>query len=183
MKMVIPHIATMVQCRDLDEIVNESPVSNIAIAKVWVNAELTEQERSNLALVNDFWKCWKTLPFDIKKLAQFFAPNITVRTGWRGEHVVHGRDEALAMYAQEAQRQADHSEISDFQFPIIVAKGPIVFHTWIWIAHSDRLRYHIERPMAASYLITDGLIERWDSYCTGPESEPGYAGGNGPDGL
>lgn len=183
MKLVIPHKTTMVQCRDLEQVVTDRAASSVSIAKVWVNADLTAQERNNLTLINDFWKCWKTLPFDVKKLAQFFAPTVTVRTGWRGEHVVHGRDEALAMYAEEAQRQADHSETSDFQFPIIVAKGPIVFHTWVWIADSKRLGYHIERPMASSYLITNGLIERWDSYCTGPESEPGYVGGNGPDGL
>lgn len=181
--LVISHEQAMIQCRGLEDIATGSISAGSDNARVWVNGELTAQERRNVALVNDFWKCWKALPFDAAKLGEFFAPNVTVRTGWRGEHVVQGRDEVLAMYAWEAQRQADHSEVSDFRFPVIVAKGPIVFHTWVWIAHSDRLGYHIERPMAASYLITDGLIERWDSYCTGKESEPGYQGGNGPDGL
>lgn len=183
MKLEIPHNTPMVQYRDLAQAVADFDAPSISVAKVWINGDLTPLERENLALINDFWTCWKTLPFDINKLSQFFAPNVTVRTGWRGEHVVHGREEAVAMYAEEAQRQANHSEISDFQFPIIVAKGPIVFHTWVWIAHSKRLGYHIERPMAASYLITNGMIERWDSYCTGAESVPGYTGGNGPDGL
>lgn len=183
MQLTIPHHTPLIQCRDLDEIVENKPAAQDAPAQVWVNADITAQEQRNLALINDFWKCWKTLPFDVNRLSEFFAPNVTVRTGWRGEHVVHGREEALAMYAGEAQRQADHGELSDFRFPIVVAKGPIVFHTWVWIAHSDRLGYHIERPMASSYLVTDGVIERWDSYCTGPESAPGYVGGDGPDGL
>lgn len=87
------------------------------------------------------------------------------------------------MYAEEIERQTAHDEVTDFRFPVFIAKGPVVFHTWVWIATSERFGYHIERPMASNYLLTDGKIDRWDSYCTGPESAPGYVGGDGPDGL
>jgi hypothetical protein len=183
MNLTIPHQTPMVQRRSLEDAVAQRAPAGSPDAGVWVNGDLTEQERNNLAVVNAFWACWKAVPFDINKLGEFFAPNVTVRTGWRGEHVVQGRDNVLAMYAEEIKRQTEHGEVSDFRFPVVLAKGPIVFHTWIWIAHSDRIGYHIERPMAASYLITEGLIERWDSYATGVESEPGFAGNNGPDGL
>ncbi|RKR31285.1 MULTISPECIES: hypothetical protein [Paraburkholderia] len=184
MQVRIPHQISMVQRQDLeDTVTNLTAPSDSSEKQIWVNDELTEQERGNLAVLNNFWLCWKTFPLDINRLGHLFAPDVTVRTGWRGEHVVHGREQVLDMYAQEIERQTARGEISDFRFPVVIAKGPVIFHTWIWITQSKQLGYHIERPMAASYLITNGQIERWDSYCTGLESEPGYAGGNGPDGL
>jgi len=178
MNIVTPHETAMVRksvmtlfgCADLT-------------AQGWLNDDLTDQERRNLALVDRFWKVWKTLPFDGEALRDCFHPDVSVRTGWRGEGVVKGRDAALEMYSEEINRQNEHGENTDFRFPVVVAKGPIVFHTWVWISWSEKLGYHLERPMASSYLITDNWIERWDSYCTGPESAPGYVGGAGPDGL
>lgn len=180
MKVVVPQSSEMIRVGSLEEAFSGKSSGG---GQIWVNGDLTDQEKSNLDLVSRFWDVWKAVPFDMSALRECFAPNVTVRTGWRGEHVIAGREEALAMYAGEIQRQTDHGEITEFRFPVVVAKGPVVFHTWIWIARSERLGYHIERPMAASYLITDGRIERWDSYCTGPESAPGYVGGDGPDGL
>ncbi len=183
MRIEVDHHATMSLRASLRATDALPSGGQLHAGRTWVNDDLTDQELSNLALVDDFWSAWKAVPFNLEALRQFFAPNVTVRTGWRGEHVVHGREEALAMYSEEVRRQVEHGEISDFLFPVAVAKGPVVFHSWIWIAHSDSCAYHIERPMAACYLITDGAIERWDSYCTGPESAPGYVGGGGPDGL
>lgn len=185
MQVVIAHTTSMVSRKDLGDAAQRGVPEDRAgpQAPLWINQDLTEVERSNLRVLEGFWNCWKTLPFDVDRLREFFAPDVVVRTGWRGEHVVEGREEALAMYAMEAQRQAEHGEVTDFRFPVVIAKGPIVFHSWVWIARSERLGYHIERPMAASYLITDGKIERWDSYCTGKESAPGYVGGDGPDSL
>lgn len=183
MNVVIPHQTAMILRRSLEDVVAEHASPGISEGNIWINQGLAVQERNNLALLDEFWKCWKAQPVDLEKLGQFFAPDVTVRTGWRGEHVVQGRDNVMAMYAQELKRQTEHGETSDFRFPVVVARGSIMFHTWVWIAHSDQKGYHIERPMAASYLITNGMIERWDSYATGIESEPGYAGGQGPDGL
>lgn len=182
MKVVIPHQISMVSRVAFGDAVGSIPPAPGDV-KIWMNDDLSAQEQRNLSLIKNFWDCWKTSPFDVNKIGQFFAPDITVRTGWRGEHVIQGRDNALAIYSMEAKRQAEYREVSDFRFPVVIAKGPVVFHTWIWISKSEQLDYHIERPMVASFLITDGLIERWDSYCTGPESEPGYSGGSGPDGL
>jgi hypothetical protein len=152
-------------------------------AQIWGNADMTDQERSNLALVERMWAAWKAAPVDLDGVRKCLHPDVIVRTGWRGEEIVQGREAAMALYVEETERQTEHHEVTDFRFPIVVAKGPIVFHTWIWIAHSARLGYHIERPMAAHFLITDGLIERWDNYSTGRESEPGYVSGGGLDGL
>jgi ketosteroid isomerase-like protein len=181
MNVSIPYQTDLMQVQSLAEAAGTSGAQNVGCT--WINDDLTDEEKRNVALVEAFWDCWKALPFDMDALRGFFSPDVTVRTGWRGEHVITGREVALETYAEEVQRQTDHAEVTDFRFPIFVAKGPIVFHTWVWIATSEKLGYHIERPMAAFYLITDGKIERWDSYCTGPESAVGYTGGDGPDGL
>ena len=183
MKILVPHQTELASVQDLSEAAGGTLLPDRPGKGIWINSDLTAEERANVALIRDYWDCWKALPFEIESLRRFFAPDITVRTGWRGEHVIQGREEALAMYEGEIERQTQHDEVTDFRFPIFVAKGPIVFHTWVWIARSEKLGYHIERPMAAFYLITDGQIERWDSYCTGAESAVGYVGGDGPDGL
>lgn len=186
MKIVIPHVAHMAQHSSLAAAaaeaadLHEAPETD---QKIWVNGQLTAEEQSNLLLIKYFWDAWKEVPFDIEKLARFFSPDLTVRTGWRGEHVIHGREHALSIFASEVERQNKCGETADYRFPIIVARGPLVFLSYVWIASSKQLDYHIERPMAACYLITDGVIERWDNYCTGRESQPGYSGGQGPDGL
>ena len=149
----------------------------------WTHSNMSETERRNVEVIRRFWEVWKSEPFSPDQLREFFTTDVVVRTGWRGEHVTNGRDQALTAFAGEVQRQVEHDERSDFKIPVLIAKGPIVFHTWTWISSSGRLGYRFERSMAAFYLLRDAKIERWDSYATGKESAVGYPGGSGPDGL
>ena len=149
----------------------------------WVDSGLTDIERSNIEVVRRFWEVWKEIPFRPAVLREYFTPDPVVRTGWRGDHVCLQLDDAMDGFISEVQRQVEHDEVSDFRIPVIVARGPIVFHTWTWIATSARLGYRFERPMVAIFLFREGKIERWDSYATGKESAVGYLGDGGPDGL
>lgn len=149
----------------------------------WLDSSFSEAERTNIEVVRRFWEIWKALPFDPDKLREFFTPGAVIRIGWRGDHVCNGRDAAVAAFVEEVQRQVEYDERSDFKFPVLIAKGPVVFHTWTWISSSTRLDYRFERPMAAFFLFNNKKIERWDSYATGKESELDYVSGNGPDGL
>jgi hypothetical protein len=149
----------------------------------WIDSSLSADERQNIEGVRRFWEVWKTLPFDPDVLREFFTADPIVRIGWRGEDVCNGREQAMAAFTEGVQRQVEHDERTDFRFPSLIAKGPVVFHTWTWISSSDRLSYRFERPMAAIFLFRGEKIERWDNYATGKESAPDYAGGVGPDGL
>jgi hypothetical protein len=149
----------------------------------WIDSSLSAEERQNVEAVRRFWEVWKTLPFDPDVLREFFTAEAVVRIGWRGEDVCNGREQAMAAFVEEVQRQAEHDERTDFKFPTLIAKGPVVLHTWTWISSSDRLGYRFERPMAAIFLFRGEKIERWDNYATGKESAPDYVGGGGPDGL
>lgn len=149
----------------------------------WVDGVPTDVERRNIEIIRRFWEAWKQQPFEPDTLREFLTPDAVIRTGWRGEHVCHGREEAVAGFVEEVRRQVEYDEYTDFKFPILVAKGPVVFHTWTWISYSPRIGYRFERPMAAIFLLRDGRIDRWDNYATGKESSPAYVGGNGPDGL
>jgi hypothetical protein len=149
----------------------------------WIDPNISQAERRNVEVIRRFWEVWKTVPFDPDKLREFFTADAVVRIGWRGEHVCNGREEAMAAFASEVQRQVEYDEQSDFKFPILIAKGPVVFHTWTWISSSARRGYRFERPMAAIFLFRDQKIERWDSYATGKESTLDYVSGKGPDGL
>ncbi|RYD70298.1 MAG: hypothetical protein EOP84_26955, partial [Verrucomicrobiaceae bacterium] len=57
--LVVPHKEAMIQYRDLDDVAAGLPAANSEVGQAWANAELTAQERSNLSLISDFWKCWK----------------------------------------------------------------------------------------------------------------------------
>jgi hypothetical protein len=149
----------------------------------WVNTETTEEERRNIEVVRRFWEVWKAIPFEPTTLQGFFEADAVVRIGWRGEHVTDNWEEALKGFIEEVKRQVEHDELTEFRFPILVAKGPVVFHTWTWISKSERLNYRFERPMAAMFLLHDSKIERWDNYATGKESSKDFVFGTGPDGL
>jgi hypothetical protein len=149
----------------------------------WIDAPLSDAERIHIEIIRRFWEVWKAEPFAPDKIREFFHADAVVRTGWRGDHVSDGREVAMAGFIEEVKRQVEHDEHADFKIPILVAKGPIVFHTWTWISESRRLNYRFERPMAAMFLFRDQKIERWDSYATGEESASGFVSRNGPDGL
>ena len=149
----------------------------------YLDSGMSESERANVEVIRRFWEVWKAEPFEPATLREFFAPDALVRTGWRGDHVCKDREEAMDGFILEVQRQVEHHEHADFKIPVLVARGPVVFHTWTWISSSPQLGYRFERPMAAIFLFRDGKIERWDSYATGKESAFGYLGGDGPDGL
>jgi hypothetical protein len=149
----------------------------------WVDSPLSDTERLHIEVIRRFWEVWKSEPFEPALLREFFTADAVVRTGWRGDHVSNGRESAMAGFIEEVKRQVDHEEHTDFKIPVLVAKGPVVFHTWTWISESRRLHYRFERPMAAIFLFRDQKIERWDNYATGKESAFGYVGGDGPDGL
>ena len=149
----------------------------------WIDSSLSASECQNIEVVRRFWEVWKALPFDPNVLREFFTADAVVRIGWRGGDVYNGREQAIAAFVEEVQRQVENGERTDFKFPSLIAKGPVVFHTWTWISSSDRLGYRFERPMAAIFLFRGEKIERWDNYATGKESAPDYVGGGGPDGL
>jgi hypothetical protein len=149
----------------------------------WVDSPLSDTERLHIEIIRRFWEVWKAEPFDPSLLREFFTPGVVVRTGWRGDHVSSNREAAMAGFIEEVKRQVEHEEHTDFKIPILVAKGPLIFHTWTWISESHRLHYRFERPMAAIFLFRDQKIERWDNYATGKESEFGFLGDGGPDGL
>jgi hypothetical protein len=149
----------------------------------WIPEALTSEERQNVEVVRRFWESWRVEPFDPNLVRGFLTEDAFVRIGWRGEAIYQGREVAIEAFTEEVKRQVEYGEKTDLKFPVLVAKGPVVFHTWTWISSSQSRGYRFERPMATFFLFRGSLIERWDSYATGKESSPDYVQGKGPDGL
>jgi hypothetical protein len=93
MNVTIPYQTELMPVQSLAEAAGTSGAQNIG--RTWINDYLTEEEKRNVALVEAFWDCRKALPFDMDAFRGIFLSDVIVRTGWRGEHEITGRESAV----------------------------------------------------------------------------------------